>query len=387
MKKISAILSIICLCTATAFAPIQRVSAALSQTPITRSQVENRALSMINLKWIYSKDRNGTLNNSSYVSEVTQPAQLANITQGDEVGIPYNWGGLDGIDSNSYYGSWTSFLDAVNKGAFVGNVNTDAGLGLIPGTAGIDCSGFVQASFNIKDYKQSTSSLLNNYFTRIDIKDIKHMDILDKPGDHVSIFDKWGYNNGIYGAFTYESTTDQTRGGIQGTKQYFLSMNEINTGYIAARYNYIIDDIQNPAPAPAPSNLAVGSFGQVTNVNYSANLRANPSTSAALIGTISKGTVVKIMDYSNGWYKIYYNNSLAWIYGNLLGTVQNGKYVTIKDAYQLNIRSLPSSTGSILGILTENQCAAVLGTSGDWVNISTNGINGWCYTKYINYIN
>lgn len=383
MKKISAILSIVCLFTTTALAPIQRVSAASSQTPIYRSEVENRALSMINLKWTYSKDRNGTLIDSTYTSVVTQPAQLAGITYGAEIGIPYNWGGLDGIDSNSYYGSWTSFLDAVNKGAFIGNVNTDSGLGLIPGTAGIDCSGFVQASFNIKDYKQSTSSLLNDYFTRIDIKDIKHMDILDKPGDHVSIFDTWGYYNGIYGAYTYESTPDQTRGGIQGTKQYFLTMDEINTGYIPARYNYIVDDVQNPSP----SNLAPGSFGQVTNVNYSANLRANPSTSAALIGTIPKATVVKILDYSNGWYKIYYNNSTAWIYGNLLGTIKIGKYVTIKDAYQLNIRLLPSSTGNIIGVLAENQCAQVLGISGDWINISINGINGWCYSKYISYLN
>lgn len=126
----------------------------------------------------------------------TQPKQLNNVTIAQETGIPYDWGGIDGLNSTSYSMPWTNFLDAVDKGAYVGNVNTEAGYGYIVGTAGIDCSGFIQASFNINTSKLSTSTLFDSCFIKININDIKHMDILDKPGDHVVIFDKWGIQNG-----------------------------------------------------------------------------------------------------------------------------------------------------------------------------------------------
>lgn len=76
---------------------------------------------------------------------------------------------------------WNNFLQAINQGAFAGNVDITDGYSYIPGTAGIDCSGFVQAVFNIDDYKISTSTMFDKYFKRIDLNSIKHMDILDRP--------------------------------------------------------------------------------------------------------------------------------------------------------------------------------------------------------------
>ena len=127
-------------------APIYNVSADTVQTPITRTQAEQRALNMINLTWTYSKDINGNIG-STNANSVTQPNQYSNLTTAQVTGIPYDWGGQDGLDSNSIGTPWTNFLDAISKGAFAGNVNTTAGNSYVTGTAGIDCSGFVQACF------------------------------------------------------------------------------------------------------------------------------------------------------------------------------------------------------------------------------------------------
>lgn len=187
---------------------------------ITRSEAEQRAKAMMDIVWTYDSSKNSNIS-SQYSSYVTQPKQFQGINTAQMTGIPYAWGGIDGIDTYSYNTNWTNFLDAVNKGAFTGNVNSKGNIGYVPGTAGLDCSGFVQSSFNISDYKQSTTTLLSKYFTQINLNDIKHMDILDKPGDHVVIFDQWGTLNGRSGAFTYESTPDQTYGGIQGAKRSY----------------------------------------------------------------------------------------------------------------------------------------------------------------------
>lgn len=356
--------------------PFAKTFAAV-QTSVTRSQAEQRALNIINLKWTYSSSLNG-VKPSSYASVITQPTQLKNVSNAVMTGIPYDWGALDSLDSSSYSAPWTNFLTAISNGAFAGNVNTSSPYGYIGGTAGIDCSGFVQSVFNINDYKLSTSTMFNQYFTKINLSDLKHMDILDKPGDHVVIFDSWGSQNGVQGAFTYEATPDQTYGGIQGTKKYFISINEINSGYIPGRYVNIIED----------STVYTNSYGKVSNVTYSANFRANPSTSAEIIGTIPKDTILNLISYSSGWYKVTYNNEIGWIYGNLITSIPTNKYVKVNNVYQLNIRTSPSSSSSIIGVLGENQYAEVLGTStdGNWYKISVNGIQGYAYAQYLTYI-
>lgn len=365
--------------------PGYKVSAAV-QTPISRSQAEQRALNMINLSWTYSSSLNGNIN-SSYSNFVTKPSQLVNATSNQMTGIPYDWGGLDGLDSSSYYAPWSNFLDAVSKGAYIGNVNTDAGYGLIPGTAGIDCSGFVQAAFNIKDDKLSTSTMFNTYFTKIALSDIKHMDILDRPGDHVVIFDKWGTMNGISGAFTYEATPDQTFGGIQGTKKYFLTMSDLNNGYIPGRYINVMDD-QTASQPSGQSGVTSGIFAMVSNVNSFANFRSNPSISANLLGTIPKNSILYLISGSSGWYQVKYNDQVGWIYGNVLSTIPNSKYATVNNVTMLNIRTSPSSGSQIVGTLSQGQYAEVLGYSSDglWMNIKINGVQGYSYAKYLSYI-
>lgn len=352
---------------------------------ISRTAAEQRALNLINLTWTYDSSKNGTIS-PNYSPYVTKPNQLNGVTNAQMTGIPYDWGAHDSLDSYSYGAPWTNFLDAVNKGAFIGNVNTSAGYGLIPGTAGIDCSGFVQAVFNIPGQKISTYTLLDTDFKRIDLSEIKHMDILDRPGDHVLIFDKWGTLNGVQGAFTYEATWDQIFGGIQGTKRYFVTMDDINNGYIPARYVGIVDD--SSTSLTNSSSSLKGTFGKISNVNYYANFRSNPFVNSSLLGTIPKDTVLYLIDYSSGWYQVNYNGQVGWVSGSLIASIPSGEYVAINNAYMLNIRSNPSSTASIIGVLGQNQYAHVIDYSndGNWFKISINGIQGWASRNYLKYI-
>lgn len=169
-----------------------------------------------------------------------------------------------------------------------------------------------------------------------------------------------------------------------------ISMDKINTGYIPARYNNIIDDpVVQPVVQAAPTpQFAVGGYAQVANVNYYANLRLNPTTDSAIVTTVPKDTILNLIDFSNGWYKVSYNGQTAWIYGNILGSVPTGKYVMVNNVYQLNIRNNSSSTSEIIGVLTQGQYAEKLGQNADgsWYKISVNGIVGWSSAKYLAYI-
>lgn len=367
--------------------PMQRAKAA-TVTNMTRSQVEQRAQSMMDLVWTYNSSKNG-VEPSQYENYIKQPKQFEGVTSSQMTGIPYDWGGFDGVDSHSYNEPWTNFLDAVNDGAYTGNVDADGGMGYVPGTAGLDCSGFVQAAFNIQDYKQSTSTLLNKYFVPINLSELKHMDILDKPGDHVVIFDRWGTMNGIEGAFTYEATPDQTYGGIQGTKRYFISMNTINKGYIPARYINIAEDVvSQPVTPTVTPQFKVGGYAQVANVTTYGNLRSNATTDSTVLTTVPKGTILNLIDFSNGWYKVSYNGQTGWMSGTLFGAVPAGQFVTVNNVYQLNIRMNPSGTAQIVGVLTQGQYAQKIDQTADgsWYKISINGVQGWSSAKYLTFI-
>lgn len=360
------------------------ITNAQDQVPITRSQAEQRALNMINLKWNYSAAKNGTTNSDI----IMQPQQFHGVTSGQFKGIPYNWGGFDSLDSKSDDAPWVNFLDAINKGAYAGNVNTDYRYGYIPGTAGIDCSGFIQASFNIKsDYKLSTFSMFDKYFKKISVGELRHMDILNKSDWHVAIFDRWGTLNGVNGAFTYESTPEFDYGGIEGTKRYFMTLDELHSGYVPGRY---VNLIETPA-APAPriySSLSKGNFAIVQNVNEFAYFRVNPWTSSPAVGWIPKGTVVYLEDYSLWWFKVTYKGVTGWIWSGLLAPIPSGVYVGLSDAYHLNVRTAPSSSGQIIGLINKGEYPEVIRYSDDyqWMRIRYDGLEGWASAYYLKYV-
>jgi uncharacterized protein YraI len=334
---------------------------------------------MINLKWNYSAAKNGRTNSKV----IMQPMQFQGVTSGKFTGIPYNWGGNDSLDSKTDYAPWSNFLDAINKGAYAGNVNTDYNYGYATGTAGIDCSGFIQSSFNIKsDTKLSTSTMFNRYFKKISVGELKHMDIVNKSAWHVAIFDRWGTLNGVNGAFTYEATPERKFGGIEGTKKYFMTLDELRSGYVPGRYINLTEITHAPH---LYSSLSKGNFAITQKT---ANFRTNPGASSPAVGWIPKGTVLYLEDYSSWWFKVTYKGVTGWIWSGLTTAIPSGMYVGLNNAYQLNIRNSPSSTGQIIGVIYRGEYPKVLRYSDDyrWIRISYDGLEGWASSAFLKFV-
>jgi len=77
LKLLASILAFVFIVTGVVLTPFSEAQAA-TQSQITRSQAETRALSMINLKWTYSSGTNSTIA-TQYATYVTKPKQLINI--------------------------------------------------------------------------------------------------------------------------------------------------------------------------------------------------------------------------------------------------------------------------------------------------------------------
>jgi len=223
------------ICTIVAATLLLLPSKAYADSNITRQQVQDRGYTMAYTYWHFQKSLNG---NVQAYTEL--PNQLKAKTDSYEMGIPYNWGGFDGLDTSSSK-NWSSFYDAMNQGALAGNVYCEGGYKT--NTAGIDCSGFVQSSLNLRGWKQSTFTL-GNYMTPISYDELKNMDVLLWKTSHVAFFQSWVYDEygNKLGANTLESTGGNYDGTGQKVKEYYRSLAELTKNYIPERYNYISND-------------------------------------------------------------------------------------------------------------------------------------------------
>ena len=117
----------------------------------------------------------------------------------------------------------------------------------------------------------------------------------------------------------------------------------------------------------------------------SLNVRSSASTSGSILGSLSKGTAVKVISESNGWSKIEYNGGVGYVSSKYLSsssssTTTTTKYVT---ASSLNVRSSASTSGSILGSLSKGTAVKVISESNGWSKIEYNGGVGYVSSKYL----
>ena len=59
------------------------------------------------------------------------------------------------------------------------------------------------------------------------------------------------------------------------------------------------------------------------------NVRAAPTTSSALVGSIASGTTVTVKGSYDGWAQISYNGGDRWVYMTYLKSVADSLVVTV----------------------------------------------------------
>lgn len=186
-----------------------------------------RAFKYLGLSWTFNSTKNSNLSVTGTPSKVTQPSWLTALADGNNhsvVGVPYCWGGWNA----------ESFITNINSGKFAGNVNTTAS-GLVSGTVGMDCSGYVSVAFDLP-YKHGTSNLNLCFTRRSNNNDVQPYDILNKSGSHVVIVISTYVSNGV----RYVNTCEESSGSgkvVQRMDRNYASL--ISEGFVPMKYNYL----------------------------------------------------------------------------------------------------------------------------------------------------
>ncbi|MGL5616215.1 MAG: SH3 domain-containing protein [Sarcina sp.] len=140
--------------------------------------------------------------------------------------------------------------------------------------------------------------------------------------------------------------------------------------------------------------------GKVTGLSTSLNVRSGAGTNYGVIGSLSLNATVKITGESGTWYKIDFNGKTGYVSkqyititssGNTGGSTgggnNSGSTVKTGTVYnittKLNVRSSASTSGSVIGQLSNGAKVSITGESGNWYKIDYNGKVGYVSKDFV----
>ena len=132
-------------------------------------------------------------------------------------------------------------------------------------------------------------------------------------------------------------------------------------------------------------------FGVVSGIS-TANLRKGAGQNTARIGTLAKGTWVRILGTSGKWYRVSGPDGREGYLSRSYVTVPAGKSSDVafvdnpkRDSF-LNLRQQPSYNARVLGIYYNGVPAMLLSRSGGWCHVMVNGVDGYFRDEYLRII-
>ncbi|MDU6115725.1 MAG: N-acetylmuramoyl-L-alanine amidase [Paeniclostridium sordellii] len=128
------------------------------------------------------------------------------------------------------------------------------------------------------------------------------------------------------------------------------------------------------------------------------NIRNGYGTNYSVIGTLTNGSKVKIVESQNGWYNIKYNGGYGYVsrdYVKVGGESKpdvrqdsnpqesNVMFIGTITADRLNVRSAYGTNHFVTGTLTNGAKVEVVESQNGWYNIKYNGIYGYIYGQFV----
>ena len=155
---------------------------------------------------------------------------------------------------------------------------------------------------------------------------------------------------------------------------------EGKTGYISAKYTTETDP-STPTPMPTPETKTV-----YTTENL--KVRAQPNSSAEVLGTLKKGTKVETYGLKDGWYEIKYEGKTGYISAKYTTETDPStptptpETKTVYTKEDLRVRAKPDNTSTVLGVLKKGTAVETLDEINGWYLIKYNNQDGYISKAY-----
>lgn len=133
-----------------------------------------------------------------------------------------------------------------------------------------------------------------------------------------------------------------------------------------------------------PQNQVVN---QIVRATDTVNVRKSDSEEADRIGKVTEGTeLTRIEDRINGWSKVIYEGSEAYIksdYLEVVSTEAEGEVIgSVKATTNVNVRSAASQESEKLGVAQADNSYELLEDLGEWYKIKYDGMTGYVKAEF-----
>ncbi len=206
----------------------------------------------------------------------------------------------------------------------------------------------------------------------------------------------WGVRFRTGPGMNYDFITSLNRGTkvtVIGTEgDWYRCIYDGKTGYLNTTLVTLDTSTTRPASNSTQANETKGTVN-----GSSVRFRESGSTSAKVIASLAKGTVVTVLGTEGDWYRCSYNNKTGYIsktYVTVSGSEtapsdptpstpssSTGKPVVVANS--LRLRSGPDTTNGILATLSKGTQVSVLSASNGWLKVSVDDLTGWVSGEYI----
>ncbi|KAJ51795.1 surface antigen [Clostridium tetanomorphum] len=189
-------------------------------------------------------------------------------------------------------------------------------------------------------------------------------------------------------------------------------------GYIYINKDTTIDDAIVNTKENSIENIkqtsSITSQLQYGNPKISAtsylNIRLNPSINSKICGSLKVSDKFLILSKVGDWYKIKFNSIYGYVssqYVTIISKVSSTEKTTLKQTTnnintvtkknyaivslnsknsRLNIRTLPSEKGKVIGSLNNGLKIHIIGNFGAWYKINYNGIVGYSSSQWLKIV-
>lgn len=124
--------------------------------------------------------------------------------------------------------------------------------------------------------------------------------------------------------------------------------------------------------------------GGTVTTNSSVNIRSGAGTSYSRLGSLKDGEKVLVLDNSNGWCKIAYDDgeigymSADYVDISSVMNIEVG-YAKVTVSTSLNMRAKPSTSGSKVTQLPNGALCEIIGVNNGWLKVNYKSYTGYIF--------
>ena len=158
-------------------------------------------------------------------------------------------------------------------------------------------------------------------------------------------------------------------------------------------YGYVSKDYVTVSSSSSNSGSSSSTTTQSGTIKVSdaLNVRSGAGTSYSVIGSLSNGANVEIVETSGSWYKIKYGSGYGYVSKDYVTintrsiaentVLREGTAVTLA----LKVRDESNYESTVMGTIAMGEKVSVLEDKGEWSKIKYNGKTGYILNEYVDF--